>query len=165
LLHQRGITIPWAVGKHWTAMNVRRMLPERSEENKYRQVQGSSKGLYGWNSIVDDGRPLVFAEGEFDTLLLNQLIGDRASVVTLGGSSDKLYPCFRERLLDGRLWINVHDADAAGLNLLRYLRTINPKTIGLPVPVGKDPTEYVRNLPGIQEEKAIHVRRWFERAV
>lgn len=161
LLHQRGITIPWAVGKNYSAINVRRMLPERSDENKYRQVQGSQKGLYGYNSVVHDGRPLVFTEGEFDCLLLQQFIGDRASVVTIGGSNDKFFSAFGD-VNDGRRWIHVYDADAAGLNQLAYLQTINPSTVGHPVPVGKDVTEFVRSLPGIFEEVAVNVRRWFQ---
>ena len=165
LLHQAGILIPWFVNGTVTAVNVRRFLPRvYRDENKYRQVRGSFKGLYGVDEIVFDERPLVFVEGEFDRLVLNQFVKDLASVLTMGGCQDHLYPLFRS-LLENRKVVALHDNDEAGDHMVEELQKVKPSVLPLTVPVGKDVTEYVCQLPGSLEDKAAQVRTWFTKAV
>jgi DNA primase len=81
----QSILIPGIVaGKAWY-LKMRTIKPK-----DFPQVRGSrSSALYLADHIQAD-RPLVICEGEFDALLLQQEIGDLASVVTLGGSQNPL---------------------------------------------------------------------------
>jgi hypothetical protein len=45
------------------------------------------------------GRPLIVVEGQFDALLLGQILEDLASVVTLGGTAEQVGPSFFSRAI------------------------------------------------------------------
>jgi hypothetical protein len=58
--------------------------------------------------------PLVIVEGEFDALLLQQELGDLASVVTTGAASETTGPNVQRALaVAGRFYVAT-DADSAG---------------------------------------------------
>lgn len=84
----RGITIPWREGDEVAGLNIRRLVLDGGK-GKYHLLRGSRRTLYPRESAIRPGRPLILCEGEFDCLLLGQVVGDSASVITLGSASDR----------------------------------------------------------------------------
>ena len=96
----RGVVIPaWHGGALWY-VKIRRPLPgdalaaaigagERLPRLKYSVPRGSRATLYGADS-VRGLEVLLLAEGEFDTLLGWQEVGDLADVATLGAARNHL---------------------------------------------------------------------------
>ena len=81
-----GITIPWFANDALWAVKVRRA----SGEQRYVQIAGgSSHGLYNADSLVGKSS-VVFCEGEFDTLILQQEAGKIVSPITLGSATNRL---------------------------------------------------------------------------
>jgi hypothetical protein len=60
------------------------------------------------------GRPVIVAEGEFDTLLLGKELGDAAVVITLGSAALKPTDAILDRVGIGSGIFLAHDADDAG---------------------------------------------------
>jgi DNA primase len=54
---------------------------------------------YPGPGAIRPSRPLIVAEGPFDALLVGQVLGEHASVVTLGGTSERPGPSFLSRAL------------------------------------------------------------------
>lgn len=90
----RGITIPWIVDRYqiWK-INIRRPNPdvERDIQNgkrecRYMPVKGSSKAIYGLDSLRAD-RPTLVVEGEFDKLIASQVLGEKWNVFATGSTS------------------------------------------------------------------------------
>lgn len=69
----RGITIPWVIGADIWRLNVRRSLPQGSDENKYIGPAGYKQGLYGASGIKP-GHPAIIVEGEFDMWAVAQAV-------------------------------------------------------------------------------------------
>jgi hypothetical protein len=112
----RGITIPWFVGDVLWKVNVR---TDGRGKRKYRAVKGSRLALYGISELTN--KPdCVVVEGEFDTLLLWQELGEMIDVLSLGSATGRLHDRWVAALLPiRRFWIAT-DADAEGEDAARY---------------------------------------------
>ncbi len=108
---ESGITIPWHENGRLTCVNIRR--PEGSEP-KYRQAFGDCRTLFPDPAVIRTGKPLVVCEGELDTLLVGQALGDVAAAVTLGSASSRPDPLTRRMMRAACVWFLAHDADDAG---------------------------------------------------
>ena len=82
---ERGILIPWTVGRHIIAMRVRLA----AGDTKYKSVKDSAPIMFGAPNVAS--RTTAFqVEGEFDAMLLDQEAGDLAGVFTLGSASTRM---------------------------------------------------------------------------
>jgi hypothetical protein len=109
-----GIVVPWLDGDTPTMMKVRQ--PEGSRP-KYAQVfhhRARHVGIYPGRHVIRPGRPLVVVEGEFDAILLGQVLGDLAPVATLGSASARPDPGILGAMLGAPTWYIATDADEAG---------------------------------------------------
>jgi hypothetical protein len=83
-------------------------------EPKYLEIHRDGPTVYPGPDAIRPGLPLVAVEGEFDALLLHQLIGDFASVLTAGGADGLPAAAALRAALDCPSWFAAHDADDAG---------------------------------------------------
>jgi hypothetical protein len=94
--------------------------------------------LYPGPEAVRAGRPVVVTEGEFDTLLLGQLLADfDVGVVTLGSASARPEAALLGALLACPVWFIATDRDEAGDRAAaawpaRARRVRPPELIGQP---------------------------------
>ena len=79
-----GITIPWRDGDRLALVKIRQ--PE-GRKPKYAEAYRFRPRMYPAPEAVCPGKPLVIVEGEFDALLLGQVLGELAAVLTLGSAS------------------------------------------------------------------------------
>lgn len=86
-------------------------------------------------------RPALFVEGEFDALLAAQHLGDQVSVVTLGSTANTLANRWRDRLPE-TVYLAL-DADAPGQSATSRLQLDLPHAHPIPIPAGKDITDFV----------------------
>jgi hypothetical protein len=110
----RGVVIPWFAGDALALVKVRQpdaVMPKYSEVFRDR---ARHLGLYPGHEAICRSRPLVIAEGEFDALLLAQVLGELAAVVTLGSASEPPGPAVLRPLLPATPWYVATDADDAG---------------------------------------------------
>ncbi len=111
----RGIVIPFIVGGHVWAIQVRRPINREAtpDERPYIFVRGSANALYG----VDDlelGGSAVVTEGVMDALAVRQEVGAESAAVALGGTTRARRTNWIARLsLCNRVLIAL-DADKAG---------------------------------------------------
>ncbi len=147
----RGIVIPAVAGGQLWRLKVRRA----QADPKYVQVRRPRPAPVLYNAEAAVGRRVVvFAEGEFDCLLLEQTAGDLAGVVTLGaqGEALDLELWALPYLLDAELMLAAYDVDqdAAGqgkserglgrlLALSRRMRRLAVPALG---PGDKDITDF-----------------------
>jgi hypothetical protein len=103
--------MPWFIGDRLTLVKVR--LPEGSKR-KYAEAFRERPSLYPRPEAIEVGRPLVIAEGEFDSLLLGQELAGLAAVVTLGSASGQIDTGILGNLLTASPWYVATDADPAG---------------------------------------------------
>jgi len=117
----RGIVIPWLVsgGAVWR-VKIRRPLPGRVK-SRYASFPGArpGPGLFGVDKLT--GKPdRIVAEGEFDTMLLWQEVGDLADAFTLGAACAALDDRWLPALLSAvRFWIAT-DNDKRGAAAAKY---------------------------------------------
>jgi hypothetical protein len=64
--------------------------------------------------MVRAGKPLVISEGELDSILLGQEIGDLVQVVTLGSASNRPAGGILDLMLIAPVWFLALDGDQAG---------------------------------------------------
>lgn len=135
----RGVTIPWIVGDEVSAINYR--LFTEDHEKRYRNARGGHWSIFG--AQVWQRRPMCWVvEGEFDAMLLWQVVGDHANVLTLGSAANKLQSRFLP-LLYGveRFWIAT-DGDDEGDKVAAYWQDISGKARRVKPPAGaKDITD------------------------
>ena len=133
-----GILIPWfAAGQLW-AVKVRRA----AGQPKYVQIAGGSPhGLYGadWLPSHDIA---VFCEGEFDALLLRQEARPFVAPITLGSAAAQLSGRWMGELLDYERLFIAYDNDVAGQRATDRLLRLSPRFCPLPVPAGKDISDF-----------------------
>lgn len=134
-----GITIPWlAAGALW-AVKVRRAYGEP----KYVQIAGgSSHGLYNADFLHRHSMAL-FCEGEFDVLLVQQEAGDLIAPVTPGSATARLTARWFLQLVRHRRILVAYDRDEAGRQGTQRLLQLSPRFHELPVPHGKDISEFM----------------------
>jgi hypothetical protein len=80
-----GITIPWFVGEGELWRVTIRDEKIADGEGRYKQIAGSSNGLYLSFTLSYD-RPVVLVEGEIDALSIAQECGHDVSVCATGGT-------------------------------------------------------------------------------
>ena len=137
----RGILIPYiSQGRVWS-VNIRRPVGQP----KYYKIPGSRPAIYNYDALR--GACLsVFTEGELDAILLYQDCPE-ATAATLGGaavSKIDLGVWGANLLTIDALYI-ASDTDAAGLSLAAGLGDFSRRFHRLPLPGGKDITEYRRS--------------------
>jgi DNA primase len=136
-----GICIPWfAVDELW-AVKVRRAcgLP------KYVQIAGgSTHGLYNADALYQRTTAL-FGEGEFDALLVAQEAGELITPVTLGSATARLTARWYGMLVGHRTIFVSYDQDEAGKRGTERLLKLSPRFCELPVPHGKDISDFYLN--------------------
>jgi hypothetical protein len=106
-----GIVIPWFDGDRLATVKIRQ--PD-GREPRYAQAFTDRPRIYPGPEAVRPGTPLIIVEGEFDAILLGQLLADLASVITTGSSSTPLDPSMLPELLRCPQWYAAHDADGSG---------------------------------------------------
>jgi len=133
-----GITIPWFAYDALWAVKVRRA----SGEQRYIQIAGgSSHGLYNADSLVGKSS-VVFCEGEFDTLILQQEAGKLISSVTLGSATNRLSVRWLSELVSHQHIFVAYDSDTAGKRGTERLLKTSARFQPLSLPDGKDINEY-----------------------
>lgn len=145
----QGIVIPWFRAGRLALLKIR-----QPQDRKPRYAEAfrdpSRMASYPAPETIASGRPLVIVEGEFDSLLLGQELADLASVLTLGGASNRPDPNLRGRcLVASSLWLatdNDEAGDRAAKGWPSQTRRVRP-------PAGKDWTE--ARLRGVD------LRRWW----
>ncbi len=144
----RGIVLPWWVKGQLELIKVRQpptTLPGQSPPDpKYKRVKGKGGDLliFGARPKTSNRPIVIMVAGEFDSMLLQQEIGDRAQVVTLGSESEKLKPNQMAFLLRPGLRVfAVYDTDAAGQAGAARLRLISARVRRITVPDGTDITD------------------------
>lgn len=135
-----GIVIPWIIDGAVWGIKVRRAAGPL----KYIQVVGSTisgGGLY-WADHILPGWPILFCEGEFDTLIVSQEAEDLVCPVTLGAASNRLNPRWYPILSTSPLLLTLYDADKAGDEGAARLAALTRRAKRIYVPKGKDPTDF-----------------------
>lgn len=133
-----GITIPWFAFDALWAVKVRRA----TGFPKYVQIAGgSAHGLYGAD-YLQYHQMALFCEGEFDALLARQEIGDSICSVSLGSATSRLTARWHAELSRCHTILVIYDNDEAGNTGADTLLRISPRFHRLPVPSGKDITDF-----------------------
>lgn len=142
-----GIVIPCLVDGALWSVHIRtlpELLPETGDLPKYLFVRGSKTGALYNGDCVTPNAVVLIVEGEFDALLAQQALGNRAVVVTLGSATNRLPPRWRERLNSAARVYSCLDADDAGRRAVKTLAAqLGDKHRALCLPQGKDITEFV----------------------
>jgi len=107
-----GVTIPWRDGKRLTRVKIRR-FPNPDITPKYAEAYSDRPRIYPDPAVIRIGEPLVICEGEFDAMLLGQLLPE-ASVITLGSAGARTDLAVLSRMLASPRWFAALDADKAG---------------------------------------------------
>jgi hypothetical protein len=110
-VRRSGVAIPWFDGQRLTMVKLRQ--PD-GVSPKYVEVYRDEPTLFPGRSAVIPGRPLVIVEGELDTLLLGEQVGDLVSVVTLGSASSGPHSLDIGILIPASPWFIALDNDACG---------------------------------------------------
>jgi DNA primase len=108
-----GIVIPWFHGNRLAIVKIRQPSDRRP---KYAEVYRDPARLvcYPGPETIRPGKPLVIVEGEFDTLVLSEALGERAAVVTLGSAAVRRDPSIDRNLRRAPRWYIATDGDSAG---------------------------------------------------
>jgi len=133
-----GITIPWFTHDALWAVKVRRA----SVDQRYVQIAGgSSHGLYNADSLIGKSS-VVFCEGEFDTLILQQEAGELISAVTLGSATNRLSVRWLGDLVSHQHIFVAYDSDTAGKRGTERLLKTSPRFQQLSLHDGKDINDF-----------------------
>lgn len=133
-----GITIPWFIDGLLWMVKVRR----EAGTVKYISMEGSHHhGLYNADTICD-AKPVLFCEGEFDTLRVQQEAADLVCAVTLGSPINHLPSYWMKHLYKHSSVFIAYDSDNAGeRGILRLLKSC-PHFQPLRLPHSNDITEF-----------------------
>jgi DNA primase len=133
-----GITIPWFTGETLWAVKVRR----ESGQPKYVQIPGGSSGGLYRGEALESAQAVLFTEGEFDALVAHQEAGSLVTAVSLGSASATLQDRWLLDLVTVPLILAAYDMDKAGTKGAARLQALSQRVHIVPVPQGKDITEY-----------------------
>ena len=120
-------------------IKLRKLKPDNY--GKHYRFPGSSQN----HVLAGDGgmRPLVIAEAEICATLIFQECGDFADAMSMSGMSSHLDPHAVELVRRAPLVLEALDADEGGDKCRAQLRRAGVGNLQhLPIPAGKDPTEY-----------------------
>jgi hypothetical protein len=106
-----GITIPWTDRARLTRIKIRRIDDGKP---KYAEGYADRPLIFPDPAVILPGKPLIVAEGEFDTLLLSQKLRDMAAAATLGSASSRPEPSILLDLMPAAPWFLALDGDEAG---------------------------------------------------
>jgi DNA primase len=108
-----GVTIPWFRNGKLALLKIRQPDGRRP---KYAEAfrDPARVGCYPGMDTIQPGRPLLVAEGEFDSLLLGQDLSGLASVITLGAASGSPCASILAPMLATSPWFIATDNDDAG---------------------------------------------------
>ena len=117
-----GIVLPWFSAGRLVMVKVRPLdcwrsrLPEERRPPKYIEAFRADlpPSLFPSPETIRPGAPLVITEGEFDCLLLGDVLQDLAAVVTLGSASGRPRPEMLGPMLTSAPWFLSTDDDEAG---------------------------------------------------
>ena len=153
-----GIIIPCIVSSTCWYVQVRRPvqgdtlhkylggpLPQWRPDAKYMAVRGGTLALFGADDLRGGGRPLLFAEGEFDAMLAGQELGDLADVTTFGGAgkaASGIPGRWVWRLLPYETILAGYDGDAAGQAGASRLAAMSKRISPVTIPRGSDLTDF-----------------------
>lgn len=146
-----GILIPASVDGALWAVHIRTLpgiavhkTSDGQELPKYLYARGSKTGaLYNGDALYE-GCDVLIVEGEFDALLAQQELGDRAVVVTLGSATNRLPKRWLDLLKLGQRVYSCLDSDEAGQRATASIGALlGDQHQPLLLPLGKDITEYV----------------------
>lgn len=87
------------------------------------------------------GRVVLVCEGEFDTMLARQVVGDLVEAVTLGGAADQITADATFALACSPCILIATDTDRAGEEAAERWREVSRGTRRIKPPKGKDITE------------------------
>jgi len=132
-----GVTIPhYADGELW-GVRIR-----TQGEIKYMSIVGGRAALY-WADHIVERMPIMILEGEFDALVLWQVVGDIINPVAIASASNaRLDKRWLPKLVTAPQIVARMDADSAGAKALAKLQTLSPRIKPVDVPQGKDVNEY-----------------------
>jgi hypothetical protein len=102
-------------------------------------LKGSRKGV-AYPNYTPDSRPIMLCEGELDTLLARQELGDSGQAITFGGCQDRIPDEYIAAFAD-KVVMCTFDGDQAGDAGYERLRTILPKARRLRPPESQDLTD------------------------
>jgi hypothetical protein len=122
----RGIVIPWVIERQLWKVSIRRPDPdiERDRERgiehpaKYVSIAGGSNGLYGIDTFNYE-RPAVIVEGEFDKLILSQVVGSEANVFATGSTAKGRGEKWALLIAQSPTILIAYDADEGGEKAMR----------------------------------------------
>jgi hypothetical protein len=126
----QAIVIPWYHSGKIVAVNFRRL----EGEPKYQLLSGSSRGHLYPDTVPDPRRPVLLCEGEFDTLLANQIAGDLVQAYTFGSASDKPTAAAIAAIGACPSIFLAYDADAAGDRAASRLKKLIARAVRLRPP-------------------------------
>jgi hypothetical protein len=135
----RGIVIPWFGGGNLWQLKVR--TASRVARYRYLAVRGGRASLFGVDGLRAE-HPVALTEGEFDALLVDQLVGDIVTAVTLGGCRARPDQLTIEAFNRCSVLLGLYDADRDGQAGLERLRGALERLTPVTVPHGKDVTEF-----------------------
>lgn len=138
----RGVIIPWLIGGALWAVHIRQPVGAP----KYIFVSGSQVGLFGADNLAGCEIALL-TEGEFDCMLADQWVYDKAGCITLGGAQKRLdLATWGVYLLPVRAILAAYDLDPAGrrglADLLQKSARIHPARVPSLRAGDKDLTDY-----------------------
>jgi hypothetical protein len=171
-----GILIPYHVSGALWAIRIRgivgnlanyldmpeTVLADGSKAPKYVSLTGSKQSQTLFNADeLSPARPVLFVEGEFDTMLAQQEFnraGVDMAVVTLGSASTKISARWQKVISEAGAKYSALDNDAAGakgtIQLTERIGAHNALTLAQ----GKDVTEFVVTFKG-------DIAKWFNSAI
>lgn len=132
-----GVTIPhYADGELW-GVRIR-----TQGEIKYLSIAGGRAALY-WADHLVERIPIMILEGEFDALVLWQVVGDLINPVALASASNAaLDKRWLPKLVTAPVVLARMDADGAGAKALAKLQALSPRIKPVDVPSEKDINDY-----------------------
>ena len=139
----RGVVIPGEVAGALWYVKVRRFEGDTAAaKGKYPQVRGGRPALFGADRLRADGRPLLLCEGERDTLLAWQELGEMVDAATLGSASGRHAGRWLLWLLPYKRLLVAFDTDAAGQDGAAWWAGLSRRAVPVRLPHSKDLTEF-----------------------
>ncbi len=135
-----GITIPWYADQVLWGIKVRRAAGHQ----RYQQVSGGNiKGCLYLADTIQPALPLMITEGEFDALIVRQVVTDLVSTASIGSAANKRINSrwFSKFITAPSIFIRMDD-DTAGQGASENIAGLSQATQCIQVPQGKDVNDF-----------------------